>query len=145
MEGFAAESAVPRFSPCVGLARGVDAAALRLSLSPRRRRDPADGRGQNSPLSRHSVPARLAKRAESHAPPRASGEDRGAHRCWRKTCPDLAVRSTFIVGFPGETEEDFEFLLQWLKEARINRAGCFKYEPVEGAKANAFPGAVPKK
>jgi ribosomal protein S12 methylthiotransferase len=62
---------------------------------------------------------------------------------WRKLCPDLAIRSTFIVGFPGETEEDFEILLQWLKEARINRAGCFKYEPVEGAAANALPGAVP--
>jgi ribosomal protein S12 methylthiotransferase len=63
---------------------------------------------------------------------------------WRKTCPDLAIRSTFIVGFPGETEEDFEFLLSWLKEAKINRAGCFKYEPVEGAKANELPGAVPE-
>ena len=63
---------------------------------------------------------------------------------WRKTCPDLALRSTFIVGFPGETEEDFEFLLAWLKEVRINRAGCFKYEPVDGAKANELPGAVPE-
>jgi len=62
---------------------------------------------------------------------------------WRKVCPDLAVRSTFIVGFPGETEADFEFLLQWMREARINRAGCFKYEPVEGAKANELEGAVP--
>ncbi len=63
---------------------------------------------------------------------------------WRSVCPDLAVRSTFIVGFPGETEADFEFLLQWMREARINRAGCFKYEPVEGAKANALDGAVPE-
>ena len=63
---------------------------------------------------------------------------------WRKVCPDLAVRSTFIVGFPGETEADFEFLLQWLREARINRAGCFKYEPVQGAKANDLDGAVPE-
>ena len=63
---------------------------------------------------------------------------------WRNTCPDLAIRSTFIVGFPGETEEDFQFLLQWLKEARINRAGCFKYEPVAGAVANDLPGAVPE-
>ena len=63
---------------------------------------------------------------------------------WRRTCPDLAIRSTFIVGFPGETEEDFESLLSWLKEARINRAGCFKYEPVAGAKANEIPGAVPE-
>jgi len=65
-------------------------------------------------------------------------------RKWRDVCPDLAIRSTFIVGFPGETEEDFAFLLDWLKEAGINRAGCFKYEPVEGAKANAIDGAVPE-
>ncbi len=55
---------------------------------------------------------------------------------WRKTCPDIAIRSTFIAGFPGETEADFEYLLQWLREARIESAGCFKYEPVSGAKAN---------
>ncbi|MCA3572303.1 MAG: 30S ribosomal protein S12 methylthiotransferase RimO [Aestuariivirga sp.] len=55
---------------------------------------------------------------------------------WRKICPDIAIRSTFIVGFPGETDQDFEYLLQWMKEARIERAGCFKYEPVSGAKAN---------
>ena len=55
---------------------------------------------------------------------------------WRSICPDIAIRSTFIVGFPGETEQDFEYLLQWMKEARIERAGCFKYEPVSGAKAN---------
>jgi ribosomal protein S12 methylthiotransferase len=63
---------------------------------------------------------------------------------WRKICPDLAVRSTFIVGFPGETDENFEFLLDWLKEARLERVGCFKYEPVEGAKANALDGHVPE-
>lgn len=63
---------------------------------------------------------------------------------WRKICPDLAIRSTFIVGFPGETEEDFELLLAWLKETRINRAGCFKYEAVAGAVANDLPGAVPE-
>jgi ribosomal protein S12 methylthiotransferase len=61
---------------------------------------------------------------------------------WRKICPDLALRSTFIVGFPGETEADFQELLNWIKEARIERAGCFKYEPVEGAKANEIAGAV---
>ncbi len=55
---------------------------------------------------------------------------------WRKVCPDIAIRSTFIVGFPGETDADFEYLLEWMKEARIERAGCFKYEPVSGAKAN---------
>jgi ribosomal protein S12 methylthiotransferase len=62
---------------------------------------------------------------------------------WRKICPDLAIRSTFIVGFPGETNEDFEILLEWLREARIERAGCFKYEPVEGAKANDIGNFVP--
>ena len=61
---------------------------------------------------------------------------------WREGCPDLALRSTFIVGFPGETEEDFQMLLDWLAEARIERAGCFKYEPVGGARANAIDGAV---
>ncbi len=55
---------------------------------------------------------------------------------WRGMCPDLAIRSTFIVGFPGETEADFEFLLSWMKEAQLDRVGCFKYEPVSGAKAN---------
>ncbi len=57
-------------------------------------------------------------------------------RRWREICPDLALRSTFIVGFPGETEEEFEDLLDWIDEAQIDRAGCFKYEPVEGAVAN---------
>jgi ribosomal protein S12 methylthiotransferase len=57
-------------------------------------------------------------------------------KSWRAACPDLALRSTFIVGFPGETEEDFETLLQWLDEAEIDRAGAFKYEPVAGAPAN---------
>lgn len=56
-------------------------------------------------------------------------------RLWREVCPDLAIRSTFIVGFPGETEDDFQMLLDWLDEAKIDRAGCFKYEPVSGARA----------
>jgi ribosomal protein S12 methylthiotransferase len=63
---------------------------------------------------------------------------------WRRICPDLSIRSTFIVGFPGETDEDFALLLDWLKQARLNRVGCFKYEPVEGAAANDLPGAVPE-
>ncbi|SEQ27960.1 ribosomal protein S12 methylthiotransferase [Solimonas aquatica] len=62
---------------------------------------------------------------------------------WRKICPELAIRSTFIVGFPGETEKDFALLLDWLEEAQLDRVGCFQYSPVEGATANALPGAVP--
>ena len=63
---------------------------------------------------------------------------------WRSIVPDLAIRSTFIVGFPGETEADFQYLLDWLEQAQIDRAGCFKYEAVDGAQANALPGAVPE-
>jgi ribosomal protein S12 methylthiotransferase len=62
---------------------------------------------------------------------------------WREICPDLTLRSTFIVGFPGETESEFEFLLQWLEEAALDRVGCFKYEPVRGAVANELGQAVP--
>ena len=61
---------------------------------------------------------------------------------WRSICPDLTIRSTFIVGFPGETEVEFEELLHFLEEARIDRLGCFKYSPVEGAKANALPDQI---
>lgn len=64
---------------------------------------------------------------------------------WRSMCPDLTLRSTFIVGFPGETEEDFEFLLSWLHEVQLDRVGCFKYEDVTGAPANALSGHVPQK
>ena len=65
-------------------------------------------------------------------------------RAWRKICPDLTIRSTFITGFPGETEAEFEELLAFIKEARLDRVGCFPYSPVEGAAANALPGAVPE-
>src|ERR1700751_3149476 len=62
---------------------------------------------------------------------------------WREECPDLTLRSTFIVGFPGETDSDFSYLLDWLDEAEIDRVGCFKYEPVAGASSNALGNAVP--
>lgn len=65
-------------------------------------------------------------------------------RAWRKLCPDLTIRSTFIVGFPGETEQEFETLLQFLTEAQMDRVGCFAYSPVKGAAANDLPGAVPE-
>lgn len=63
---------------------------------------------------------------------------------WREICPDLTIRSTFIVGFPGETEEEFEELLQFLREAQLDRVGCFTYSDVEGAKANELPDPVPE-
>ncbi|MDN7130401.1 30S ribosomal protein S12 methylthiotransferase RimO [Pseudidiomarina terrestris] len=63
---------------------------------------------------------------------------------WRKICPELTIRSTFIVGFPGETEEEFEELLQFLREAQLDRVGCFTYSDVEGAKANDLPDPVPE-
>jgi ribosomal protein S12 methylthiotransferase len=65
-------------------------------------------------------------------------------RSWREICPDIAVRSSFVVGFPGETEADFQYLLDWLDEAQLDRVGAFRFEPVEGAAANVLPGAVPE-
>ncbi len=64
-------------------------------------------------------------------------------RRWREICPNLTLRSTFIVGFPGETDADFEFLLDWLDEAALDRVGCFRYEPVRGAAANDLAAPVP--
>jgi ribosomal protein S12 methylthiotransferase len=63
---------------------------------------------------------------------------------WRKICPDITVRSTFIVGFPGETETEFEELLSFLEAAQLDRVGCFEYSPVEGAAANELDGALPQ-
>jgi len=73
----------------------------------------------------------------------ASGEDNLARiRAWRAICPEITIRSTFIAGFPGETESDFQELLDFLDEAELDRVGCFAYSPVEGAKANELPGAL---
>lgn len=65
-------------------------------------------------------------------------------KVWREKCPNLVLRSTFVVGFPGETEEDFVYLLEWLKEAQLDRVGCFTYSAVEGAVANDLPNPVPE-
>jgi ribosomal protein S12 methylthiotransferase len=64
-------------------------------------------------------------------------------REWRAQVPDLAIRSSFVVGFPGETDEDFEYLLNWLEEAQLDRVGCFRFEPVEGAPATSMDDQVP--
>jgi ribosomal protein S12 methylthiotransferase len=68
----------------------------------------------------------------------------GRIKQWREICPDLTIRSTFVVGFPGETEEDFQILLDFLEEAQLDRVGCFKYSPVDGAPANDLPDHVPE-
>ena len=94
----------------------------------------ADGRGPRAAVPRRAVPARASRRAEAHE---AAGQRReatsSASQRWREACPELVIRSTFIAGFPGETEAEFEHLLEFMREAQIDRAGCFAYSPVEGA------------
>ena len=77
---------------------------------------------------------------------RPAAQDKALARVqrWREICPELTIRSTFIVGFPGETDEEFEFLLDWLDEAQLDRVGCFRYEPVAGAESNGIAAAVPQ-
>jgi ribosomal protein S12 methylthiotransferase len=76
--------------------------------------------------------------------PAASEKNLERIRAWRAACPELTIRSTFIVGFPGETDAEFEELLDFLREARLDRVGCFAYSPVEGARANDLPGRIPE-
>lgn len=76
--------------------------------------------------------------------PAASQNNLERIRAWRQTCPDITLRSTFIVGFPGETEQEFEELLDFLDEAQLDRVGCFAYSPVKGAVANDLPDSVPE-
>ena len=92
------------------------------------------------------VPFQHASRKILKAMKRPAAEAKTLQRIreWRATVPDLTIRSTFIVGFPGETEEDFQQLLDWLAEAELDRVGCFRYEPVRDAAANSLPGAVPE-
>ena len=88
----------------------------------------------------HSHPDVLRRMARPAASARTLEEIAG----WRAVCPDLVLRSTFIVGFPGETEAEFAHLLDWLEEAQLDRVGAFKYEDVKGARANALPGHLPE-
>ena len=87
----------------------------------------------------HAHPETLKRMAR----PAASSRTLDEIRAWRQACPDLAIRSTFIVGYPGETEAEFAYLLDWLDEAQLDRVGCFKYEDVKGARSNALPDHVP--
>lgn len=88
----------------------------------------------------HSHPDTLRRMAR----PAAGGKTLEQIAEWRKICPDIALRSTFIVGYPGETEAEFQHLLDWLDEAQLDRVGCFQYENVAGARSNALPDHVPE-
>ena len=92
------------------------------------------------------IPFQHASRSVLKAMRRPANEAKVLERIhrWREICPDIAIRSSFVVGFPGETEEDFQYLLDWLDEAQLDRVGAFRFEPVEGAAANHLPGAVPE-
>jgi ribosomal protein S12 methylthiotransferase len=87
----------------------------------------------------HSHPDVLRRMAR----PAAGAKTLDEIRAWRAICPDITLRSTFIVGYPGETEEEFQHLLDWLDEAQLDRVGCFQYENVAGARSNALPDHVP--
>ncbi len=92
------------------------------------------------------IPFQHASPAVLRAMKRPANEAKVLERIqrWRGICPDIAIRSTFVVGFPGETEDDFAYLMDWLAEARLDRVGAFRFEPVEGAPANALPDPVPE-
>ncbi|MEM8555764.1 MAG: 30S ribosomal protein S12 methylthiotransferase RimO [Pseudomonadota bacterium] len=87
----------------------------------------------------HAHPDTLRRMARPAAAARTLDEI----AAWRAACPDMTLRSTFIVGYPGETEDEFQYLLDWLDEAELDRVGCFQYENVQGARANALPDHVP--
>jgi ribosomal protein S12 methylthiotransferase len=87
----------------------------------------------------HAHPAVLRRMAR----PAAAAKTLDEIAAWRDICPEIALRSTFIVGYPGETEAEFQTLLDWLDEAQLDRVGCFQYENVDGARSNALPNHVP--
>ena len=129
--------ALPRSDARTRRARRLGPAALRLSLSACRRGRRADERRQCAALSSTCRSSTLRPRVLK-AMRRPGNQEKTLERirAWRAICPELTIRSTFIVGFPGETEEDFQLLLDWLDEAKLDRVGAFQYEPVAGAAAN---------
>ena len=106
----------------------------------------AEGRGKGGVLPYLDIPFQHASPDVLKRMKRPAAQEKTLERIrrWREICPDLTLRSTFIVGFPGETEEDFAMLLDWLDEAALDRVGCFRYEPVKGAVANDLAALVPK-
>jgi ribosomal protein S12 methylthiotransferase len=127
-----------------GLARRLGAAPLRLSYPHIDEVLTLMAEGKVLPYL--DVPFQHASPAVLKAMRRPAHQEKTLERLgrWRQACPDLAIRSTFIVGFPGETEADFAFLLDWLGQAKLARVGCFKYEAVDGAAANDIAAAVPE-
>ena len=122
----------------------MGAPALRLSISPRARPDPMMADQSNNILPyldipfQHSHPDVLKRMAR----PAKSSNTLAEIEAWRNACPDITLRSTFIVGYPGETEAEFQHLLDWLDVAQLDRVGCFQYENVDGARSNALPDHV---
>src|SRR5450631_1254771 len=106
----------------------------------------AECQGKGGVLPYLDIPFQHASPAVLKRMKRPAAQEKTLERIrrWREICPEITLRSTFIVGFPGETEEDFEMLLDWLDEAALDRVGCFRYEPVKGAVANELAALVPK-
>ena len=106
----------------------------------------AESQGKGGVLPYLDVPFQHASPAVLKRMKRPAAQEKTLKRIrrWREICPDITLRSTFIVGFPGETEDDFSMLLDWLDEAALDRVGCFRYEPVKGAVANDLAALVPK-
>ena len=117
---------------------GVCAPALRLPLPQRRRRDPADGRRQDPAVPGHPLPARQPESAQGDEAPGVRGQDSGAHQEMARDLPRADHSLDLHRRLPGETEEDFQYLLDWLTEAQLDRVGCFQYSPVDGAPAEAM-------
>lgn len=122
----------------------LDTSALRLPLSACGRRHPTDGRGQNPAVSGHSVAARQPAHSQTDEASGFCRSPTGAHQTVARNLPGTDPTLNLYCWLPGETEEDFQMLLDFLKEARLDRVGCFKYSPVEGADANALPDQVPE-
>ena len=128
-----------------GRVRRLGAPALCLPLPPRGQGDTADG-GAGQILPYLDIPFQHGSQQVLRRMKRPAAAEKSLERiaAWRRECPDITLRSTFIVGFPGETEEDFDILLDFLREAQLDRVGCFQYSPVKGAKANELPDHVPE-
>ncbi len=136
LAGYRISHAIPRSGQGALNTRRVGAHALCLPLPALDEVIPLMAEGFDPAVSRHSVSACAPNVLKAMRRPAHQEKTLARIEAWRAICPDLAIRSTFIVGFPGETDEDFEELLAFLSRAKLERVGAFKYEPVRGATAN---------